>query len=1726
MKPKLKRLGRKLLSVTTVLSILAALVCTPALTSLTADAGATINILTGRWGAVAMEYLERGIMRTIGSAAAHAENEAVADILTTTKKFLASPMSSTLGDIRNMCAQMNAKLDNIASMISNNQNILENKLDAITEQTLKDNYSNKKESLDRLKNVYANVINLFHKLNEKAQAVDLDKPDTINELRKAYDDLNDIYDVANGITTHTGLEFNFSTDADTIAGLISAYPYSAKVDYNYDPSDKSVWDESNKSDVPTMIDYYYQSLKYSDAFDHEYYRDMSAQYTYAAGVVSNYLEAYNLYVSYAAQLIYSGQVSDLTSDRDKQKEVDRLWDGYNQKCYVLLRALSQMMDGYDSKLSGAMREYDINTTIHFDNIKESILGSGYSEDSAFGKNDPKTSNRNKTSNRMQAYQLRPFGSTKAYALRKSNSSQKAIYMQELSYYAFDYRVSSPPWYQNECNGYTCDYYNLMKSGATSPTGWNTLTSNSDLNGLVNNAAFEKVYSTAGSDSNIVKYLKLHNINSDLPKMDSSNPYTLSSKYEWNPNSSDWVGNWDIDMLFFDITSLKKGSSMSSQQYDMDDDQKKFSGKEVSIFYTGEPQVAVYLPQNGGAQYQYSAVDYKGKAASANGGRNVFKSGGTVTLRIKPDEGKYIKSLRLCDRFVYDEDHSKGTLTQYVSDNEDNGDALYKADCGLYPDSDGYYTFKINVPFRDGSVILDLADIPAKLHTVTLAESEDVVSGDQYDKDGGILLFSNFSGESSKNVNAGDTVSTAVIPYTGYTCKGLEIKDASGKTYSYSKTDSSEYYSIVHGQNNFSFTMPDTDVTVKAVYEKGYNVELIHSILYPNAVMHFINENGTVDDNDTIRTYIPGDRVNIEATAINGHVVSEITVSDLTNRNYVPCDMTENGVSFVMPAGNVRVETKTQKEVVGTYLVGTAEGSEVSFDFLNDDDTVRNVPTILAEEGETVRFTAIGEIPENYELNVSAQAENAGAVEVTDNGDQTYSLTMPASNVTITGALIDAPERHTATIVNFVNGTASFSKDKEVLTVKAEPYEYVNFYVTTDRNNCFKSLKVTDSKGKDVSYQKSAYNVIDGDKIIYSLKFQMEKSDITIEGEMTESLVVTPDSSKFVYNDSGEAIAYIEIADYLANHEYSKEAVRIPSYANTIEGRFVYDETHFPTHLKVVGETTGTVFYDSDQDATKTTFLVHTQDLTQFGENLIVIPSFGSTEDTEPVSIGIRTYQELASFSENLRHNYSEYKNANVWLENNIIASQADGTWVTSIGTEEQPFEVTFDGKGYAVIGLRVKISENGGLFGCIGENGLVKDLIVADCDFTQTSKTAGGIAAINNGTIDHCISGVNANSGKVIYSLGGDGSMANQYNSYVNGNTSGGIAGVNNGTITGSRSSAAVVGSDCGGIVCTNKGTIYGCANNGSTGKDSVTVKRCGGIAVENNGTIASSYNSGKENCSAATPAQMGSVVVDNCSSDVHDVFYVNSGTTAAYVSGTAPLTNAECTLMTINDMLDPAFADTLNSVTDDTVTWKTVAVNSTYLNKGFPVVVGPFLVNRTIDTGSNISLSGLMHSSMKAVYSPLTSGSAALDTMYSAAPDGYSLEAYDITVTDESGNVIPAGMWCAGVQISVPVDDENSKIIIIDSDGEAQIITPDRIEGGKAVFSVAEPVAFAVAKTTSSGSNYDNNDGQSTTATGDSNIPVTAATGDSSIPVTAAAVMLVISAAVMLAARKKREHE
>ena len=157
-------------------------------------------------------------------------------------------------------------------------------------------------------------------------AADIDKKDTIKTLAEKYEALMKIYDAPNGITTRTTMTFNYADDAQSIANLISTYSPTKNLQENIkngvDVGDKSGWGESSGSD--TIITTYYKLLPYYDAFDHEYFRDMTAQYNYALGIVANYMESYNLYVSYAAQLIYAGAIDDLdVNERSKQMKVEK-----------------------------------------------------------------------------------------------------------------------------------------------------------------------------------------------------------------------------------------------------------------------------------------------------------------------------------------------------------------------------------------------------------------------------------------------------------------------------------------------------------------------------------------------------------------------------------------------------------------------------------------------------------------------------------------------------------------------------------------------------------------------------------------------------------------------------------------------------------------------------------------------------------------------------------------------------------------------------------------------------------------------------------------------------------------------------------------------------------------------------------------------------------------------------------------------------------------------------------------------------------------------------------------------------------------------------------------------------------------------------------------------------------------------------------------------------------
>lgn len=139
----------------------------------------------------------------------------------------------------------------------------------------------------------------------------------------------------------------------------------------------------------------------------------------------------------------------------------------------------------------------------------------------------------------------------------------------------------------------------------------------------------------------------------------------------------------------------------------------------------------------------------------------------------------------------------------------------------------------------------------------------------------------------------------------------------------------------------------------------------------------------------------------------------------------------------------------------------------------------------------------------------------------------------------------------------------------------------------------------------------------------------------------------------------------------------------------------------------------------------------------------------------------------------------------------------------AIGDDSCKFNGIFDGRGHAVKGMRLSAGGEDycGLFGHVGENGVVKDIALKDIQITGKNH-AGGIAGLNEGTISRCrvyddvaiIAGENASSNH------------------------GGIAGTNAGEIESCVCGAEITAQEgltgCenfGGIAGNNTGTITGC---------------------------------------------------------------------------------------------------------------------------------------------------------------------------------------------------------------------------------------------------------------------------------------------------------------------------
>ena len=185
-------------------------------------------------------------------------------------------------------------------------------------------------------------------------------------------------------------------------------------------------------------------------------------------------------------------------------------------------------------------------------------------------------------------------------------------------------------------------------------------------------------------------------------------------------------------------------------------------------------------------------------------------------------------------------------------------------------------------------------------------------------------------------------------------------------------------------------------------------------------------------------------------------------------------------------------------------------------------------------------------------------------------------------------------------------------------------------------------------------------------------------------------------------------------------------------------------------------------------------------------------------------------------------------NEGVLDANKDLVSGSDFIEWTPVGSANNTYTGTFDGKGYTISGLYFNnpTSYYVGLFGCIGANGKISNVGVLDSYF-QFRALGGGVCGMNkNGELQNC-----SNSSTVICNMQ-DGT--------------GGVCGYNSkGTVRDCKNTGSVRGKATLGGVCgvNSYGTITNCFNEGTVSV-TVTSANVGGVCGNNySGTIKCSYN-------------------------------------------------------------------------------------------------------------------------------------------------------------------------------------------------------------------------------------------------------------------------------------------
>lgn len=366
--------------------------------------------------------------------------------------------------------------------------------------------------------------------------------------------------------------------------------------------------------------------------------------------------------------------------------------------------------------------------------------------------------------------MKPITSNITYALRTTENS--ALKGTDLIFKGLRYSPQSAgspwpvPWY-NDCYGYTCDYYNLMLA-PSSPTKYELIDARGGIEGLISPPAY------VFANENLHTYLQSHGVQglqnvrssaSDAGKL-GEGQFIVGKQFTWDPAGL----NYDADFTWLNISQDLKPTLTAGKAIQLDADSfhdKSAAKDEVMVMYSGQPVVSFYIPTSNDADIIATTTTDTSTQLSE---RSVFTGGTTVLLKIRPHDGKYIKSLVMNDKHKQDENPEVDSKEYKLAD--------------IY--SDDMYSFQAEL------------------------EQGEKVCDSKYDNDAGNLVFTNDSGVDKKYYYSNEPVQVSVIPYDGYMSDGVEITAANDLR-------SIETTVLDNGSMGYKFSMPDENVTITPYY---------------------------------------------------------------------------------------------------------------------------------------------------------------------------------------------------------------------------------------------------------------------------------------------------------------------------------------------------------------------------------------------------------------------------------------------------------------------------------------------------------------------------------------------------------------------------------------------------------------------------------------------------------------------------------------------------------------------------------------------------------------------------------------------------------------------------------------------------------------------------------------------------------------------------------------------